>query len=149
MGRASVAIKSLLIASFSWVPAARRLHVACQTSTAVASRNAVGCNNAGAAASSADGHFARRSRAAARRAGCFDKTSRQTVGGETTRTREIVSEWVWRGSPEREVAPRVGSRLRGELANGHIIHGQFHCSDCRAVELVAFLRPFSFPRRDA
>jgi hypothetical protein len=35
------------------------------------------------------------------------------------------------------------------VANRHIIHGQFHCSDCRAVELVAFLRPFSFPHRDA
>jgi len=47
-----------------------------------------------------------------------------------------------------EPSPRLKT-MQEVVATSHIIHGQFHCSDCRAVELVAFLRPFSFPRRDA
>jgi hypothetical protein len=39
--------------------------------------------------------------------------------------------------------------MRELVANGYIIHGQFHCSACRGVALVAFLRPFSFPPLDA
>ena len=39
--------------------------------------------------------------------------------------------------------------MRELVANGHIVFGQFRCSDCHGSGLTAFQRPFGFRPLDA
>ena len=38
----------------------------------------------------------------------------------------------------------VMKSIRELVAHGHVVYGQFRCSACRGLELVAFHRPFGF-----
>jgi hypothetical protein len=43
----------------------------------------------------------------------------------------------------------VLKHIRELITTGHVICGQFPCSYCRGIDLVAFLRPFGYPPRVA